>query len=487
MNSTCNEQLDQASDYKAINVENGIIGIPSGLNNFKQTAYKSEFVVRNIGTKLKPIMYRVEELHLKGSYERTDDEPKVCPKCGCILHKNGTCTTSLRHIPIGNTYSVIDVVRARYRCSNKDCEYSEVTDIEFKSNSHLLTEQLRNYAESLLAQGLTLKEVSDITGLHKNVVKDIDKARLEALYVVADKNGNRQLIKPEQQARYLGIDEFKLHDGYKYATHIIDLETGCALWIQEGKKKQVVYDFIEHVGLDWMSKVVAVSADMNSDFESAFKEKCPHLKIVYDYFHIVKNFNDKVISEVRKDEQKRLIADGQEEAAKALKHTKFIMTSSKERLSKLDDDAFEGKVISKGSDLFKKAEVKQTGSKLNTYLKLLAENKLLFSLDWVKNTLSEAYKQTNEETMRTYIHEIINYCNGTENSHFKWFARLLNNHLEGIVSHAVYKISNGKIEGINQKIKTIRRQSYGLPDDEYFFLKIMDATRQSYRHSGEQN
>ena len=35
-----------------------------------------------------------------------------------------------------------------------------------------------------------------------------------------------------------------------------------------------------------------------------------------------------------------------------------------------------------------------------------------------------------------------------------------------------------KIEGINQKIKTIRRQSYGLPDDEYFFLKLFDASRQ---------
>ena len=59
-----------------------------------------------------------------------------------------------------------------------------------------------------------------------------------------------------------------------------------------------------------MSKVEAVSSDMNSDFEEAFKEKCLHLKIVYDYFHIVKNFNDKVVSQVRKNEQKRLIEVG---------------------------------------------------------------------------------------------------------------------------------------------------------------------------------
>ena len=36
------------------------------------------------------------------------------------------------------------------------------------------------------------------------------------------------------------------------------------------------------------------------------------------------------------------------------------------------------------------------------------------------------------------------------------------------------------IEGINQKIKTLRRHGYGYPDDEYFFLKIMDMSRKKY-------
>ncbi len=37
-----------------------------------------------------------------------------------------------------------------------------------------------------------------------------------------------------------------------------------------------------------------------------------------------------------------------------------------------------------------------------------------------------------------------------------------------------------KIEEINQKIKTIRRHGYGYPDDEYFFLKLFDMSRQGY-------
>lgn len=50
-----------------------------------------------------------------------------------------------------------------------------------------------------------------------------------------------------------------MHDGHKYATVILDMESGCILWLQTGKKKQVVYDFIEHVGLEWMSEVEGIN------------------------------------------------------------------------------------------------------------------------------------------------------------------------------------------------------------------------------------
>lgn len=82
--------------------------------------------------------------------------------------------------------------------------------------------------------------------------------------------------------------------------------------------------------------------------------------------------------------------------------------------------------------------------------------------------------------MADKIIEIIDICIATGNNHFMWFGKLLETHFEGIIAHATYNISAGKIEGINNKIKTIRRQGYGYPDDEYFFLKIMDASRHPY-------
>jgi len=87
---------------------------------------------------------------------------------------------------------------------------------------------------------------------------------------------------------------------------------------------------------------------------------------------------------------------------------------------------------------------------------------------------------TGEAKMADAIIDIIDICKATGNKHLLWFGRLLDSHFEGIIAHATYKISSGKIEGINQKIKTLRHHGYGYPDDEYFFLKIMDISRKEY-------
>ena len=318
--------------------------------------------------------------------------------------------------------------------------------------------------------------MANLTGLGQNTVKEIDKKRLQELYTIDGK----KLRKPERQARFLGIDEFLLHYGHRYATHITDLETGHVLWIQPGKKKQVVYDFIEFVGLDWMKGVKAVACDMNSDFQDAFEEKCPHLEIVFDYFHVVKNFNDKVISEIRKDEQKRLREEGNEKAANLLKGSKFILTSSLEELRRKDKAAAEGKTFRKKGILFNIEEVMCKGGWEERYNVLLKENNLLLTAELVKEKIQHAYDVRTVEEMTEELKEIINICETNGNKHLLWFSKLIKTHFKGMVARAKYHISNAKLEGINNKIKTLRRQGYGYPDDEYFFLKIIDASRKDY-------
>lgn len=398
----------------------------------------------------------------------------ICECCGEKMHINDTLQVRLKHLPFGSIYTCICIDKKQLKCSN--CNRTKTQNILFQAPNHLITNELELYIKGLLATNkFTNKEISYITGVNRNIIKDIDKKRLKEKYTV---NGEgKELIKPEKEAKYLGIDEFKLHNGYKYATHIIDLETGHILWIAAGKKKQVVYDFINHVGEKWMENVIAVACDMNSDFEEAFKEKCPNIKIVYDYFHIVKNFNEKVIGQVRKDEQKRLIDEGEIEAAKRLKRSRFILTSKEETLRKKDEDSENGKIVSKESILFRKTEVKRKGGNLDKYNILVNENELFLIIELIKEILSEAFKSTDENEMVKLLFDIMELCEESENKHLIWFEKLIYTHFDGIITHATHKISSGKIEGINNKIKTLRRQAYGYPDDEYFFLKLFDMSR----------
>ena len=402
------------------------------------------------------------------------DEERLC-SCGCKMHVNNSPDVELRHVPFGSTLTCVIFPHRQLRCPN--CGATKSQHISFKADGHRITRELFNYVYDLLATGnYTNKDVASLAGLHPAVVKDIDKQRLIDKYTIDGK----QFKKPEQTAEFLGIDEFKLHDNRKFATHIIDLRTGHILFIAEGKKKRVVYNFINFVGKEWMKNVKGIACDMNSDFAEAFKECCPHLEIVFDHFHIVKNFNDHVVSEVRKDEYRRLAEEGETEAAKQLKGSKYILTSKRSTLQQKDREALDGKVISKGSELFGTQDYIRSEGYEARYDELLRQNHLLFTADLIKEKLDLAYKMDDPNKMGTAIAEIVYFCYETKNKHFEWFGHLLWKHHEGIVSYAKYKISSGKIEGINNKIKTIRRHSYGLPDDEYFFLKIMDASRAHY-------
>lgn len=446
-------QIVESSDF---------LKIPSRLHGFtnEKTEVRASYSGRTV--------FRFE-----GTLDTREDE-RTCV-CGTSMHVNNHPKITLRHLPFGGNLTCVTFPRTQYLCPK--CRRTRMQSISFKAPGHMLTEELLQYSKDLLSSGVyTNKEVADITGLGKNTIKDIDKERLQGLYTTVD----GKLLKPEKYAKFLGIDEFKLHNGHKYATHIIDMETGHILWIAGGKKKQIVYDFIQHVGLEWMDHVEAVACDMNSDFQEAFEEQCPHIQPVFDYFHIVKNFNDKVVSEIRKDEQNRLTEAGDNAAASALKKTKYILTSSMKTLEKKDKDAQDCRIVHRGSRLFKTEDIVRTEGYVERYKALLESNKLLFTLDLIKAKLELAYDDVNEVKMSDKIIEIIDMCVASKNPHLLWFGRLLDKHFEGIIAHATYSISSARIEGINNKIKTLRRQGYGYPDDEYFFLKLLDMSRRSY-------
>ena len=338
--------LDEAARPAA-----GMLVQPAGLTHFQQTdfawsgrlgaddkkvrVYSAERIMRL--TKKDPeveVSWDLEALYI-GEYVG-EEMDSVCPKCGGRMHVKSTSELKLKHLSLGAQHTAVIVKRKNFRCP--ECGKTVHPSLPFQAAGHRITQPLWNYVHDLCAHGFTHVDIQYLTGVDRHIIKEIDKARLLEMFT-----HDGRLRKPERQAKILGIDEFKLHKGHKYATQIMDLETGHILYLAEGKTKKVVYDFISFVGEDWMQGVHAVCCDMNAGFEKAFKERCPHLAIVFDRFHIVKNFNEMVLRNVRLDEQRRLKEAGEFEAAKRLSRAKYLLSASRTTLEKRDRQAAEGR------------------------------------------------------------------------------------------------------------------------------------------------
>ena len=116
------------------------------------------------------------------------DKERVCPHCGQKMHIKAARKTILRHLPVGGTYSCIELSRERLYCEH--CRHSHSREIPFKAAEHQITDSLLHYVEDLLSTGkFTVKAVAELAGLNAHTVASIDKARLSRLYTDETKDG----------------------------------------------------------------------------------------------------------------------------------------------------------------------------------------------------------------------------------------------------------------------------------------------------------
>ena len=166
-----------ADVYGEAFANNGWFIMNSGLPSFCQDAIpQPTTVIRDYGTTNKPHKKEKELVLIKGHLNTYDPGADYyCPDCGAPLYGNGSTDFTLSHIPVGGSYTSLIVSRQRLRCSCKECKYNYTFEADFKEEGHLITKALATYIRDLLSLQLTLKDISLITGVNQNIVKDIDK------------------------------------------------------------------------------------------------------------------------------------------------------------------------------------------------------------------------------------------------------------------------------------------------------------------------
>jgi transposase len=110
-----------------------------------------------------------------------------------------------------------------------------------------------------------------------------------------------------------------------------------------------------------------------------------------------------------------------------------------------------------------------------TLSELLAANRRLMTVYVLKDDLKHIWEFKYEGAARRFWKQWYNRAIHSRIEPLKHFARKLKTYIEDIFTHCHYPLHTGLLEGINNKIKVIKRMAYGYRDDEYFFLKIRQA------------
>lgn len=323
----------------------------------------------------------------------------------------------------------LEVPVRRVRCP--DCGPTR-EHIPWLAGRRQLTQAMMNWVEAL-TRLMPVKQVAEMLGLHWHTVKAIDHQRL-----------TREVKEPDlSRVRRLIMDEFALYKGHRYATVAICADTQQVLWIGEGRSRAAVRPFFEWMGEKVCEQIEAVAMDMNTAMDLEVQRHCPNAQVVYDLFHVVAKFGREVIDRVRVDQANQLRDDLP--GRRVIKRSRWLLLRNRDKLS--------------GEQAVKLDE-------------LLAANSALTTVYLLKTQLKELWYAPNEDEARQRWNEWYRMAIESGLKPLIVFARRLRGYLHGIVASALYRLNTSVLEGMNNRIKVIKRMAYGYRDSGYFFLKI---------------
>ncbi|MBO2637372.1 ISL3 family transposase [Shewanella algae] len=296
------------------------------------------------------------------------------------------------------------------------------------------TTLLIEHVEALLKL-LPIKHISQLLGLHWHTIKTIDKRRLA-----------REVTEPDwSRVKRLVMDEFALFKGHRYATVVADADTHQVLWIGEGRSREAIRPFFVKLG-QYCQQIEAVAMDMNTAFDLEVQMHCPQAKVVYDLFHVVAKYGREVIDRVRVDQANQLKHD--KPARKRVKRGRWVLLKNRDNL---------------------------TGKQAGYLNELLESNKSLMTVYLLREQLKEMWYCTDEAEATAQWNLWWQQVRESGIRPLLQFGQRLKNYLHGIVASAVHPLHTCRLEGMNNKIKLLKRMGYGYWDTEYFFLKVREA------------
>ncbi len=359
--------------------------------------------------------------------------PMICDGCGQeVAPVHETTKRWVRELPILDAQTHLLVHRRRVLCPR--CG-PRVERLGWLDRYARVTRRLAESVGRLCAL-LPIKHVASFYGLSWTTTKRIDKAYLAETLGPPDLSG----------LEAIAMDEFAIHKGQQYATIVVRPENKEVLWVGRGRGREDVRPFFELLGPDGCQRLQVAVMDMNGAYEQEVRSCCPNAEVVYDLFHVVAKYGREVIDRVRIDEANRLRAD--KNARKVIKGSRWLLLRNADNLT--DDQHV------------------RLGE-------LLKANRALLKVYVLKDDLKSLWDFRDPAAAKISWQRWYRLAIRSRIEPLKKFARRLKGYVRGILAHCRWPLHTSLLEGINNKIKVIKRMAYGFRDDDYFFLKIRAA------------
>jgi transposase len=360
-----------------------------------------------------------------------------CSVCGSArVSPRGQVERHFRGLPIGRRPVTVVLPIPRLQC--RACGAIRQVTLAFAEPRRSYTKAFGRYALEL-SRLMTIQDVARHLGISWDVVKDIVKDDLR-----------RRFARPKlKHLRQLAIDEICIGAGHRYLTLVLDLESGAVVHVGRGKGGDALKAFWTRLRRSG-AKVEAVAIDMSPAYIDAVRTALPDATLVFDRFHVMKLFNDK-LAVLRRSLHRQASAEGK----KVLKGVRWLLVKRPENLDASRNER----------------------ERLEEALRL---NEPLATAYYLKEELSEFWEQDDEEEATAFLLDWLARVEASGIKVLLGLAKTLRKHALGLLAYYDYPLSTGPLEGTNNKIKTMQRQAYGYRDQEFFKLKILAAHEAKY-------
>lgn len=345
---------------------------------------------------------------------------RVCSACGqtgAKLQIHDRRIKRWRHLDLGATRCLIECELRRLRCG--DCGVRlEAVPWARPGASHT-----RDFEDTVawLAQQMAKTPIAGLLRIAWDTVGQIVER------VMADRLDERRL----EGLLAIGVDEISYRRGQRYLTSVVDHSKGTIVWCAPGRSASTLQQFFDLLG-DRKSSIRAVSIDMAGGYQQAIRENLPDAEICFDPFHIVR-LAQRAVDQVRRDEWN---AHERSHTAKGrwIKGTRWSLL---------------------------KAPGKQSVDQLALLHEVQHANKALYRAFLLKEELRLLYQLEGKGLACKHLDAWLHWASRSKLDPFVHLARTIRRHRDGILAAIRLGLSNGRLEGLNSRIRLISHRSFG--------------------------